>query len=156
MAEVVERSLQHLTVADVGAMGSYLKSLPPAPLAPVAAPAGPLDEGLARQGKALYEHHCADCHGADGRGKAPAYPPLAGNRALTMREPVNAIRIVLNGGFGPGTAGNPRPYGMPPYGQVLDDAQVAAVVSYLRASWGNAAPGVTPSDVNRYRAVPLD
>jgi mono/diheme cytochrome c family protein len=156
MAEVVERSLQHLTVADVGAMGVYLKSLPPGPPVAVAAPAGPQAERLAREGKALYEHHCADCHGANGQGKAPAYPPLAGNRALTMGEPVNAIRIVLNGGFAPGTAGNPRPYGMPAYGPVLEDAEVAAVVSYLRASWGNAAPAVTPADVNRYRAVPLD
>jgi mono/diheme cytochrome c family protein len=156
MAEVVERSLQHLTLADVGAMGTYLKSLPPGPSIPVEAPVGPQAERIIKEGKALYEHHCADCHGADGRGKAPAYPPLAGNRALTMREPVNAIRIVLNGGFAPGTAGNPRPYGMPPYGNVLGDAEVAAVVTYLRASWGNAAPGVTALDVNRYRAVPLD
>jgi mono/diheme cytochrome c family protein len=154
MAEVVGRSLQYLAPADVAAMASYLKSLPGSPDAQ--APAGPPPELVVKQGKALYEHHCADCHGADGRGKAPAYPPLAGNRALTMRDPVNAIRIVLNGGFAPGTAGNPRPYGMPPYGPILDDVEVAAVVSYLRASWGNAAPAVAPADVNRYRAVPLD
>jgi mono/diheme cytochrome c family protein len=73
-----------------------------------------------------------------------------------MIEPVNAIRIVLNGGFPPSTGGNPRPYGMPPYSPVMSDAEVAAVVSYVRASWGNAAPVVTPAEVNRYRAVPLD
>jgi mono/diheme cytochrome c family protein len=73
-----------------------------------------------------------------------------------MREPVNAIRVVLNGGFAPGTAGNPRPYGMPPYGPVLQDAEVAEVVTYLRASWGNNASAVTPAEVNRYRTVPLD
>jgi mono/diheme cytochrome c family protein len=156
MAEVVERSLQHLTLADVGAMASYLKSLPASPDTPLQAPVGPAAERVLKQGKELYGHHCADCHGANGQGKAPAYPALAGNRALTMREPVNAIRIVLNGGFAPGTAGNPRPYGMPPYGPILEDAEVAAVVSYLRASWGNSAPAVTPADVNRYRAVPLD
>jgi mono/diheme cytochrome c family protein len=73
-----------------------------------------------------------------------------------MNDPVNAIRIVLNGGFAPGTQGNPRPYGMPPYGPVLDDAQVAAVATYLRASFGNRARPVLPSEVNRYRTVPLD
>jgi mono/diheme cytochrome c family protein len=73
-----------------------------------------------------------------------------------MMEPVNAIRVVLNGGFAPGTAGNPRPFGMPPYGPVLSDAEAAAVVTYVRASWGNAARPVTPLEVNRYRAVPLD
>jgi mono/diheme cytochrome c family protein len=73
-----------------------------------------------------------------------------------MAEPVNAIRIVLNGGFAPSTAGNPRPYGMPPYGPILSDEEVAAVVSYVRSSWGNVAGGVTAAQVNRYRAVPLE
>jgi mono/diheme cytochrome c family protein len=73
-----------------------------------------------------------------------------------MHASVNAIRVVLNGGFAPGTSGNPRPYGMPPFGPVLGDAEVAAVVTWLRASWGNAAGRVTPLEVNRYRAVPLD
>jgi mono/diheme cytochrome c family protein len=112
-------------------------------------------------GAKLYGLHCADCHGKDGGGAAsedglPAYPPLAGNRTLRQAEPVNAIRIVLNGGFAPATAGNPRPYGMPPYSPVLSDTEVAAVVTYARASWGNDARMVTPAEVNNYRAVPLD
>jgi mono/diheme cytochrome c family protein len=154
MAEVVGQSLQHLTAPDVRAMAVYLKSLPATAQPP--APAAPPSEAVMKLGGQLYDNHCADCHGADGRGSAPAYPPLAGNRALTMEEPVNAIRIVLNGGFPPATAGNPRPYGMPPYSPVLSDAEVAAVVSYVRASWGNAAPAVMPAQVNKYRAVPLD
>jgi mono/diheme cytochrome c family protein len=159
MAEVVGRSLQHLSEADIGAMTSYLRSLPgdTEARAPAAAP----PEALMKLGANLYGQHCADCHGKDGRGAsgedgAPAYPPLAGNRTLAMAEPVNAIRIVLNGGFAPATKGNPRPYGMPPYSPVLSDAEVAAVLSYARASWGNAAPMVTPAEVNGYRAVPLD
>jgi mono/diheme cytochrome c family protein len=154
----VGQSLQYLTDADAGAMATYLKSLPadPAPRRPVAPP----PEEIMKAGRKLYDHHCADCHGADGRGTSvaghPAYPPLAGNGALTMTDPVNAIRIVLNGGFPPTTAGNPRPFGMPPYSPLLDDAEVAAVVTYVRNSWGNAAPAVTPPEVNRWRAVPLD
>ncbi|HBI69037.1 MAG TPA: alcohol dehydrogenase, partial [Massilia sp.] len=70
------------------------------------------------------------CHGERGEGLGP-YPALAGNRALSLAEPVNAIRVVLNGGFAPATAGNPRPYGMPPFSHVLDDAQVATLVTYL-------------------------
>jgi mono/diheme cytochrome c family protein len=158
MAEVVGQSLQYLTDADAGAMAAYLKSLPadPSPRRPSTTP----PEEVMKAGRKLYEHHCADCHGADGRGMSvaghPAYPPLAGNGALTMEDPVNAIRIVLNGGFPPATAGNPRPFGMPPYSPLLDDAEVAAVVTYVRNSWGNAAPAVTPPEVNRWRAVPLD
>lgn len=158
MAEVVSQSLQYLSAPDLRAMAVYLQSLPAA--ADPARPAPSPGDTVMQLGGRLYEQHCADCHGADGRGagdgQRPAYPPLAGNRTLTMREPVNAIRIVLNGGFPPATAGNPRPYGMPPFSPVLSDAEAAAVVSYVRASWGNAAPEVTTAEVNRYRAVPLD
>ena len=160
MAEVVRASLQHLSEADVSAMAVYLKTLPgkateePAP-EPTPATLARTTMQLAAGAK-LYETHCVDCHQANGSGIPPAYPPLAGNRALTMKEAVNPIRIVLNGGFAPGTAGNPRPYGMPAYGPLLNDHEVAAVVSYLRNSWGNKAPPVSSNEVNRYRSVPLD
>jgi mono/diheme cytochrome c family protein len=107
-------------------------------------------------GAKLYEQHCASCHGADGAGAPPHYPPLAGNRALTTLDATNTIRIVLNGGFPPGTRGNPRPYGMPPFSHVMSDVEVAQVVSWLRSTWGNDAPPVSGTDVNRYRSVPLD
>jgi mono/diheme cytochrome c family protein len=159
MAEVVGRSLQHLSAADLGAMAAYLASLPVE--AEERQPAAAPPEETMKLGGRLYGQHCADCHGKDGRGAvtengAPVYPPLAGNRTLRQDEPVNAIRIVLNGGFAPATSGNPRPYGMPPYSPVLNDAEVAAVVSYVRASWGNGAPMVTAPEVNATRAVPLD
>ena len=152
MAEVVVRSLQHLTRDDLGAMASYLQSLP-ATLAPRPARVPPASEQVLAEGGRIYAASCAQCHGDDGRGKPPAYPPLAGNRAVTLTPAVNAIRMTVNGGFPPGTKGNPRPYGMPPFGHELDDAQVAAVLSWVRTSWGNAAPPVTAVEVNRYRAV---
>ena len=154
MAEVVVQSLQHLSQDDLGAMATYLKSLPATP-AP-ARPAAPQpSEQVMLAGEKLYGQHCAACHGERGEGKGP-YPALAGNRALTLAEPVNAIRVVLNGGFAPGTRGNPRPYGMPPFGHALGDTEVATLVSFLRASWGNAAEPVSAAQVNRYRSVPLD
>ena len=156
MAEVVQRSLQHLSLDDVTSMAVYLKSLPATPPDPVEEINDPRVEQVLAQGKKLYEANCIECHGADGKGLPPHYPPLAGNRALTMKEAVNPIRIVLNGGFAPGTEGNPRPYGMPPYSHAMDDYEVAAVVSYLRNSWGNKAGPVTASEVNKYRSVPLD
>jgi mono/diheme cytochrome c family protein len=87
---------------------------------------------------------------------APAYPALAGNRALMMVQAVNPIRSVLHGGFAPATCDNARPYGMPAFGPLLNDDEVAAVVSYVRHAWGNLAPRVSAMEVNRQRSVPLD
>ena len=80
-----------------------------------------------------------------------AYPRLAGNRAVTMANPSNLVQIVLRGGFPPATQGNPRPYGMPPFVMTLSEADLAAVLTHVRASWGNRAPEVTELDVSRYR-----
>ncbi len=153
MAEVVARSTQHLNEADLRAMAVYLQSLPQhgarrsrAAQADGAAAGSPDSRG----GK-LYEQHCAQCHGPAGEGAAGLYPPLAGNRAVTMDSAANLVRIVHGGGYLPATAGNPRPFGMPPFAHVLDEADMAAVVSYVRGAWGNDAAAVTPLEVLRLR-----
>jgi mono/diheme cytochrome c family protein len=66
---------------------------------------------------------------------------------------VNAIRMTLNGGFPPSTAGNPRPYGMPPFSHILKDDEVAAVVTYIRVAWNNTGTPVTPAQVNALRKL---
>ena len=158
MAEVVSGSLQHLSERDTVAMAVYLKTVQHA-AAPAAqgmayAPANP--QAVLAQGARLYEQHCAACHMAGGQGQGKAYPPLAGKHSLAAGSPVNPIRIVLNGGFPPSTGGNPRPYGMPPFGHAFNDEEVAAVVSYVRGSWGNAGTMVSPLAVARLRGVPAD
>jgi len=99
----------------------------------------------------LYENNCAQCHGDQGQGVAGAYPALAGNRAVTMASTANLVQIVLNGGYAPATAGNPRPFGMPPFMLVLSDTEVASLLTYLRSAWGNQASQVTSFDVNLSR-----
>lgn len=157
MAEVVGASLQHLSAQDVHAMATYLKALPktdaPAPRADVSSM--PEAEGVLKAGAGLYDKHCAACHQDGGEGQPPAYPPLAGKVSLSAAGATNAIRIVLNGGYPPSTAGNPRPYGMPPYAMTLNDDEVAAVVSYVRNRWGNRGGLVSPSEVTRLRGTPL-
>ncbi|MYM68150.1 c-type cytochrome [Pseudoduganella sp. FT55W] len=157
MTEIVKESLQYLDDSDINAIASYLRTMPADASSPTfERDSGPEAVAFLAAGAKLYEKHCVDCHGASGAGMPPAYPPLAGNRALTMENAVNPIRIVLNGGFAPATAGNPRPYSMPPFGHVMNDTEVAQVVSYLRSAWGNNAPPINSTDVNRYRAIPLD
>jgi mono/diheme cytochrome c family protein len=158
MAEVIHDGTQHLDEGDLRAMAVYLKSLPPR----VSDDAPPMKttEGMRAaamdRGARIYADQCADCHRASGEGVARAYPALARNPSVIMASTINAIRVTLNGGFAPGTTGNPRPFGMPPFAQRLDDADIAAVLTYVRNSWGNRAPAVAPADVQRFRSVPLD
>jgi mono/diheme cytochrome c family protein len=153
MADVVFRSTQYLSEADLTAMASYLKDLPdaPKPEADAVVAKAPIrrDAGTMTRGAKIYDQRCAYCHGDQGQGAAGAYPPLAGNRAVNMARPTNLIQVIAHGGFLPSTPGNPRPYGMPPFGQTLDAAEVAAVLTYVRGSWGNDSAPVTQLDTMR-------
>ncbi|TFY96943.1 cytochrome c [Ramlibacter rhizophilus] len=151
MAEVVLHSTQHLSRADLEAMATFLRGLPPERhAAPAAKPAS---SAVTQRGAALYREHCAQCHGEQGQGVEGAYPPLAGNRAVTLPVTANLVQAVIYGGFPPSTQGNPRPFGMPPFALELDDAEVAAVLSYIRGAWGNAAGGVSELDVAQQRST---
>lgn len=156
MAEVVLSSLQYLEPADLRAIAVYLQSLPPAPsdTDPREVPRAPA--ALLDRGGKIYADDCAQCHGEHGEGVPQAYPALAGNRAVTMPAAANLVQIVLNGGFPPATRGNPRPFGMPPFAATLSDADVAAVVTYLRSAWKNRAAPVTELEVTQQRSTTRD
>jgi len=153
MADVVRKSTQYMSDADLAAVATYLQSLP----ARV-----PVKPAVSRvifdrtRGAKLYADRCADCHGNDGQGVAGVYPPLDGNTSVTEPTGINAMRTVLLGGFAPVTAHNPRPYSMPPYAQELNDEEVATVVSYIRQAWSNKAAPVRPEQVATYRHTPID
>ncbi len=159
MAEVTYNSLQYMSDDDVRAMAQYLKSLPEKEAPDADAGNAPLRADINQmysEGKRIYAAQCADCHGAEGRGKLPHYPPLAANQSIGMTSSVNPIRMVLNGGYPPGTRKNPMPYGMPPFAQALSDADIAAVVTYIRTAWGNRGGPVTEREVNLLRAATVE
>ena len=150
MAEVVLHSTQYLSNADARAMVHYLKSLP----AGASHEAAPLVQTatvgtMVSLGASLYDRHCAECHGKQGQGIAKAYPALAGNHTVTAQHIHNLVQMVWRGGFAPATAANPRPFGMPPFQQVLNDKELAAVLTYVRTSWGNQAGPVSEFDINQ-------
>jgi mono/diheme cytochrome c family protein len=149
MAEVVQHSTQHWQPEDLRAMASYLRQLPKVQIATPSTVKAPEDRAL-RIGAERYEQHCAQCHGKQGEGVA-VYPPLAGNRAVLMASPANALQTVLNGGFGPSTAAHPRPFGMPPFVLELSEQDIADVLTYVRTQWGNQAAPVTALDVRQLR-----
>jgi mono/diheme cytochrome c family protein len=159
MAAVVQHSLQELSLVDLTAMATYLKAQnekkPATPWLTHEIPPAQV-EAMMKTGAKVYKDHCTNCHQPKGEGVPRIYPPLVNNEAITMNNPVNSIRMVLNGGFPPSTEGNPRPYGMPPFYQDLNDEQVAAVVTYIRQSWGNNAPPTWSVEVGKSRGVPVD
>ncbi|MDI4632897.1 cytochrome c [Pelomonas sp. V22] len=151
MAEVVFASTQHLSERDLAAMADYLATLPQhEPPAPGRSKPRMADETLL-QGARIYKEQCASCHGRQGQGVAGIYPRLAGNRAVTLASANNVVQIIRRGGFLPSTAGNPQPFGMPPFGQTLSDAETAAVASFIRQAWGNAGQPVSTLEVMRIR-----
>ena len=82
-----------------------------------------------------------------------AYPALAGSRAVATTTVANLVHIVLEGGFPPATAGNPRPYGMPPFATVLGNDELAQLLSFIRASWGNQGAAASALEVERFRGT---
>lgn len=148
MAEVVGHSLQYLATEDIEAMVEYLSSLP-ATTQKSNKSKQPREEQL-KLGQAVYQEHCSDCHGDNGQGQAYRYPALAGNQTVTATSPNNAIQSLMFGGFGASTVDRPRPHGMPAFAQQLSDREAAAVLSYIRSSWGNYAPAVRASAMRQH------
>lgn len=154
MAEVVYNSLQYLSDVDVEAMAVYLKELPQRDAEPPPTSSARLvSPNVMELGRKIYATQCFMCHGEEGKGHPPQFPPLANNQSITMSSPVNSIRMVLNGGYAPGTKRNPKPHGMPPFSHILNDDEVAAVVTYIRVAWENSGTPVTAVDVSELRTL---
>ena len=102
-------------------------------------------------GKAIYDRACIACHEADGSGAPRIYPPLPGNANLQSADPSSTLRIILDGAQTVTTPRAPNTGSMPAYAKQLSDQEIADVTNYIRNSWGNAAPLVTPAQVAKAR-----
>ncbi len=103
------------------------------------------------RGASVYRQICASCHQPTGKGIPGVYPPLAGSQLL-QGDPTIPIRIVLHGFHGRiERQGKVYNGVMAAWGSVLSDADIAAVLTYARSSWGNAAPAVTEEQVRAVR-----
>jgi len=104
------------------------------------------------RGKAVYENVCGLCHGNDGMGKPGQAPPFARSE-WALGNPNRMIRIPLAGLAGPiQVNGQEWNLAMPAMGAALPDDDLAAVLTYIRQSWGNKASAVTPEQVKAVRA----
>ena len=107
----------------------------------------------AAHGKSLYEPVCGACHGLDGLGKLNQGPPLAGSEWVNAKgfDRLTHIPLAgLNGSFA--VKGQTWSLSMPAMGAALSDSDLAAVLTYIRTSWGNKADAVTADEVKKVRS----
>jgi mono/diheme cytochrome c family protein len=149
MSEEIELSTSHLSDPDLTAMAVYLKDLnhnvqTSTPIA--------MSDNRMKAGAAIYGDLCSSCHAPTGQGAPKLFPSLARSSNVRSLDPTSLIRIVLRGARSAATVSEPTAPGMPSFGWQLNDQEVADVLTYIRNSWGAAAPPVTSSDVKRLRA----
>jgi len=150
MAEAVSHSTSRMSDDDIAAIATYLKdggeggaSSKPEPVA--------ANNNAMRAGAAIYKDSCAACHKDTGEGEINLFPRLAGSALVQSDDPTTLARVVLHGTRAVSTPGAPTAPAMPAVDWRLGDAQVAAVLTYVRNSWGNAAVAVSAGAVASQR-----
>jgi len=88
---------------------------------------------------------------SDGSGANRTLPNLVENEAVSANDPISLIHIVLTGSSMPSTQTAPSAIAMPDFGWRLSDAEVADVLSFVRANWGNHAAAISRDEVGRVR-----
>lgn len=147
MSETLNLSTSHMRDGDLKAIAIYLKD---GPSQQENAPPAP-DQKTMTAGAQIYADECSGCHTSNGQGIAGIFPALNGSSALQQNDPTSLLHVVLRGARNAGTDKAPTAPAMPAFAWVLNDDQVAAVVTYIRNSWGNAAPPVNASTVHKTR-----
>jgi mono/diheme cytochrome c family protein len=165
MLEAVDDSLRHLTDEDVGAIVTYVKSVPalsdPGDTRPAFAWGSQAhDLGSIRgvplpadpdkmTGPQIYSAYCATCHNDGGQGTLnPGMPSLFHNTALGRANTNNLVMVILQGieqsGAQPGVV-------MPAFANHLSDNQVLVLANYLLERFGNPSATVTTDQVKLAR-----
>lgn len=149
MAEEVALSSSQMSGDDLRAIAAYLKTVSgQANRAPPLARTNP--DMLA--GAAIYTDLCSGCHAANGHGVPALIPDLVGSGSVASRSPLTVLRVLLQGAPTVATGDEPTGPAMPAFGRRLNDAQLAAIATYIRNSWGHSAASVSVGDVKRARA----
>ena len=103
---------------------------------------------MAAAGAKIYSSNCSSCHQANGKGQPGVFPPLAGNSVVTGPA-AQVITIVKNGKSGKISVNGSTYNGqMPAWKGTLSNKDIAAVITYIRSSWGNHASAVTEAQVS--------
>ena len=164
MSQVVQNSTQYMSREDLASIATYLQSIgtPPSTPAPMQAAVVAAAETHASTqklrtgtvegaGGMVYLNNCNACHRSSGAGADGVFPSLAGNSVVNAKDPTSLIRIVLAGSSMPSTEARPAALAMPGFGWRLSDDNVAALLSFVRSSWGNRGEAVTSAQGAKVR-----
>jgi mono/diheme cytochrome c family protein len=155
MGEAVDKSLSEMAPADIGALVTYVRSIPaiasadlPARLAPPA-PDSPKEGKTAEAvGKRVFEGACVHCHDWTGVSQISPFATIAGTRGVNDRTATNVVQIVISG------TKRRTPDGvvsMPAFGDAYSDTEIAAVANYVTTRFGAEPSKVTEKDVAELR-----
>ncbi len=117
------------------------------------------------EGRVAYQRSCATCHGSDGRGAPPAYPPLSGHvpRLLALDGGrLHLLRVLLFGMSGPIEVDGQDYNGVMAAVDYYTDDDLAALLEHVATAWGNAQalpPGHVPftrAEIAALRQADLD
>jgi mono/diheme cytochrome c family protein len=149
MNEVILNSTRNLSEADVQAMAVYLKSLPPGKPESVSKPSAETMQA----GETLYNVQCGTCHLPTGLGNQDenSGARLAGSPVVQASNPASLINTII---YGPPLPNPPLPKRWKPmegFGDKLADDEIAALATFMRATWGNDAAAVTADQVAKQR-----
>ncbi|WP_298768275.1 cytochrome c [uncultured Shewanella sp.] len=149
MFMVVNHSLSHMTQDDFNAISAYLLDLDkvnsPTSIKSSSIQEAPrylTDSEKALPGYDTYVNYCAGCHGIDGLGKPNAVVSLNNNSTFSAHSPFNAIAVILRGLPSKQQSLTKGSVAMSNFNNQVSDKQVAELVNFARAAWGNQAEAV--------------
>jgi len=157
MGEAVDKSFSYLAPGDIGALMTYVRSVPPiasadlpaklAPPAPTSPKEG--DATADAAGKRVFEGACVSCHDWTGVSRISPFATIAGTRGVNDRTATNVAQIVISG------TRRDTPDGaisMPAFGDAYSDTEIAAVANYVTARFGTNPSSLTDKDVAKLRS----
>lgn len=154
MNTVTHFSTNVMEPEDVKAIATYLLTDKDGKLATPAAAPEPLPQAvnpepgsMMDKGRLAYISGCSGCHGINGEGIPNVAPAMKGNATLAMNTPETVINVVLNGVPTTTFTNGQRMYAMPPFAHSMDDTELAALISWIRAEWGGQATSITAEQV---------
>jgi mono/diheme cytochrome c family protein len=150
MAEAVTNSTSKMADDDLAAIATYLKDSGISTYVDARVPADPALMQM-KLGASLYKDNCSACHKDNASGEPHLFPKLAGSALVQSDDPTTLIRIVLKGARAVATDAAPTAPSMPAFDWRLNDDQIAALLTYVRNNWGNAAPPVAGNSVAHFR-----